>query len=77
MKNLSKLVLLKFQDLKRKMKKIALNILTWTSQNQEGVNKFQISNHKSQTNFKLQYPNGQNQFARPVKYKLWYFNLPL
>ncbi len=63
MKNLSKLVLLKFQDLKRKMKKIALNILTWTSQNQEGVNKFQISNHKSQTNFKLQCPNGQNQFV--------------
>ena len=35
------------------------NNLTWTSQNQTGVNKLQITNHKSQTNYKLQCPNDQ------------------
>jgi len=30
------MILLKFKGLQRKMKKIALNILTWTSQNQTG-----------------------------------------
>ena len=31
-----------------------LNILTWTSQSQTGVNKLQISIYKTQINFKLQ-----------------------
>jgi hypothetical protein len=35
------------------------NNLTWTSQNQTGVNKLQIPNPKSQTNYKLQCPNDQ------------------